>query len=160
MGHFRNYSDVIYPQVVHRFEPREWWSTRVPYDEVAEEEVIGVVIGSPYGAGLIVGRGLVVDDFYKPTHARLFAVIDELKGIDTDDDRAERASELAAVPRTEVNELVHRRCVAWDESGCFSRRVQAAARLRAAMTAFADAFNALGAGAELDEVRPFVEAVL
>lgn len=133
---------------------------RVPYDEVAEEEVVGVVVGSAYGAELVVGRGIRPDDFYKPTHARLFATVEHLGGIIDDDERAEIAAELAAVDLDEVLELVHRRCVAWDESGSFSRRVQKAARARAAMQALADAYNALGDGMDPDEVKSLVEAAL
>lgn len=137
---------------------------RVPYDEIAEEEVVGVVVGSRHGAGLVLDRGIGAEDFYKPLHRSLFTAVEyatsQLSEVTDDDERARIAAEVAGAELEEVVGLVRRRCVQWDEAGTFCRRVQAASRSRAAMRALADAFNALGEGAELEDVRPLVEAVL
>lgn len=137
---------------------------RVPYDEIAEEEVVGVVVGSRHGAGLILDRGITVEDFYKPLHRSLFATVEHLAELVDDDERARIAAEKAGADLEEVVALVRNRCVQWDEAGTFCRRVQHAARRRDAMQACSDAYNALGEGADVDEVlawvRPPLEALV
>lgn len=132
---------------------------RVPYDEIAEEEVVGVVVGSRHGAGLVVSRGITAEDFYKPLHAALFATVEQMGDLTDDDERAARAADLAEVDIDEVHRLVRWRCVQWDEAGTFCRRVKQASRARAMMQALADAYNALGEGAEPDEALSVLEVV-
>lgn len=127
---------------------------QVPYNEVAEEEVIGCAVATRHGAELAAER-LDVDDFYKPAHRRLFASAYELPDGDEEDRLALAAAE-AVVDQAEVRQICRARCAMFDTAGTFAQRVSSAADRRRTMKTLAEAFNALGSGAELDEVRPLL----
>lgn len=120
---------------------------------------MGCAVATPHGAELARAR-LAGDDFYVPAYRRLFAAAVGLNDVDDENERIARAADAAGLEEVEVRALVEERSVMWDSAGSFARRVAEAARRRHAMEALGDAFNALGEGADPEEVRWLLEAAL
>lgn len=119
---------------------------QVPFDEEAEEEVIGCALRTPWGAELARAR-LEPEDFYVPAHQRLFAVAHRITAEQSDvEGRAAQAARLGEVPERVALALLTGGCVMADSGGAYAKRVAAAARRRRAMEALAEAYNAIGEG--------------
>jgi replicative DNA helicase len=131
----------------------------VPYDEEAEEVVVGCAIASEHGAALASGR-LAADDFYTPRLRRLFEAATDLIGVESEADRIAFAAARAGVPEEDVRLLVRTRPVMHDSSGSFACRVREAARRRGVMLAATDALERLRRGEPLAEVLPILEGAL
>lgn len=133
----------------------------IPYDGLAEAEVIGCAVGTDTGyriAAAIVGPA----DFYTPRYGRLFAACAQLGQVNDDvlyaALRVRLAARAAGIDEAEVRRLVDERSRFHDTHGEFAARVAEAARRRRAMAAAAEAYNAIAAGADADEaLRPLVE---
>lgn len=135
---------------------------RIPVDEEAEAEVVGLAVGSPTGYRLAAA---VTDprDFWIPRYGRAFASCAELADVPTTWDCAERiarAAKLADVDVDELRRLEANRSLFQDTRARFAHRVADAARRRRAMAALADAYNALGLGAGLEEAAALVDVAL
>lgn len=125
----------------------------IPYDEQAEFEVAGCVVRTPVGHA-IAARVVTADDFYTPRYRRLFAACADLADVGggwDSSDRIRLAAEAADVPEAEVRALVVDGSRLHDVYGEFAHRVADAARRRRAMAAAAEAFNAIGGGADVAE---------
>lgn len=131
---------------------------RIPFDAGAEREVVACALATPYGRQLAAER-LQAEDFYVPRCRRLFLVAKRLEQKDQDE-RIAAAASMSGEPLVDLERLVDERAVMFDTSGGFANRVLDAARRRHAMEILADAFNAVGEGAELGDVAQLVGAVL
>lgn len=123
----------------------------VPWDEQAERTVIGCALATPAGARLARAR-LSPDDFYRPAHAWLFAVLDRVDHLDASEERARSAAGLAGVDCSLAEQLVEERAVMWDRSGSYAARVAATARARLVMHQASDVVNRLGSGDRLEDL--------
>jgi len=122
----------------------------VPSDPWAEAAITGCAIASIRGADL-AQRRLRADDLWDPRLRRMFVAAVELEQIG-EEDRIPAVADATSIPEAEVARLVNDRPVMWDLSGGFARRVRDAASRRAAMGAAARVYNAIAAGARLEEV--------
>lgn len=130
---------------------------QAPFDRWAEEAVVGCAVASKRGAALAAER-LDSDDFYNPRHARLFAAAVALESSDQDE-RVADVSRVAEVDQAEVERLVDARPVAWDRNGSFAARVLDASRRRQIMATAAEVYNAVAAGARLEEIAPLLRTL-
>lgn len=143
----------------------------VPYDELAERIVVGISVFNPFAveaAAAFVSPA----DFYRPAHARLFAVAielaDEQVGLTAaervalgwgNDVRVRAAARRAGVAVPDVEELVAEAPVLYGVEP-YARRVAAAAEARRVMAAAAEAYNKLAEGADVEDVRPLLLALV
>ena len=136
--------------------------TLIPFDPDAEFEVTGNAVRTPVGYA-IAAAVMSADDLYTPRYRRLFEACADLADVGggwDSSDRIRLAAEAADVPEAEVRRLVDDGSRFHDVYGEFASRVADAARRRRAMAAAAEAYNAIGAGADVPEafavLEPFI----
>jgi hypothetical protein len=146
----------------------------VPTAPEAERAVVGVVLLTPFGLAHAAGI-VTADDFHDRTLARLFEAAADLAdigpfrppsldGLDpccfpsSSGVRIAAAATIADVPFMVV-EAIAADAPTMTNAQHWARHVADAARRRRAMTVLAGAYNALGAGASLDDVAPTLRPV-
>lgn len=131
----------------------------VPYDAEAEEQVAGAAVATVHGYAYAAAAGVTPGDFYRPALARLFAACADLTNVRDHDERIAEAARLAEVDESEVRWLVDVRSCMFGVCGTHAGRAIETARRRRAMQAAAEAYNALGTGVPLDDVRSLLVEV-
>lgn len=122
----------------------------VPADRYAEQVVIGCAVSTVHGAALAVDR-LAPTDFYWPAHGRLLAAAGAITTVVAEADRIAASAGRAGVPEAQVAALVASRCVMWDTSGSFARRVIEAARRRRLMCICEATYRRIAEGGTAEE---------
>jgi replicative DNA helicase len=163
-----------------RHEPRvrtggDGAALAVPTANEAERSVVGVVLLTPLGLAHVAGI-VTADDFHDRTLARLLEATTDLAdigpfrpasldGLDPYRFPSSRGVRIAAAATIADVSFMAVEAIAADaptmtNAGHWARQVADAARRRRAMVVLANAYNALGGGAALEDVAPTLSRVV
>lgn len=129
----------------------------IPWDQEAEESVVGIAVGSAAGARLATER-LTPEDFYRPAYGRVLEITSQLTGMVGEERRISTIARLAGIHHRELAALVENRPCSFDTNGEWAHRVKSAARRRCVMALAAEIYN--GASQSATFLRDCAEELL